>query len=105
MRRAVDALNKVFRLRDCSQKQVFHFAEQLALFELDHRPGCLRLEVGTCLGPCASGCTRGEYDEKVNAAESFLDGFNDEPLVVVQDQMDAAIENLQYELAERAHLA
>ena len=103
MRRAVEALNKVFNLRDCSEKQVFHFAEQLSLFDLEHRPGCLRLEVGTCLGPCAAACTRGQYDERVNAAESFLDGFNDEPLVAAQDRMDAAIANLQYELAGRAH--
>tara|TARA_R110002049_G_scaffold27321_2_gene93950 strand:- start:3340 stop:4524 length:1185 start_codon:yes stop_codon:yes gene_type:complete len=105
MRRAVEALNKVFRLRDCSEKQVFHFAEQLSLFELEHRPGCLRLEVGTCIGPCAAACTRAEYEAKVNAAESFLDGFNDEPLMAIQEQMDTAIANLQYELAERAYVA
>ena len=103
MKRAVEALNKVFKLRDCSQKQVFHFAEQLQLFDLEHRPGCLRFEVGTCAGPCAAGCTRQEYDTHVNAAESFLDGFNNEPLIVIQDQFQQAIENRQYELAARAH--
>ncbi|MGB7346889.1 MAG: GIY-YIG nuclease family protein [Pirellulaceae bacterium] len=102
MRVAVDALNKVFMLRDCSQKQVFHFAEQLSLFELDHRPGCLRLEVGTCLGPCAAACTRESYDQYVNAAESYLDGFNDEPLAIVREKMEKASANMQYELAERA---
>lgn len=103
MREAVDALNKVFQLRDCNQKQVFHFAEQLSLFELDHRPGCLRVEVGTCLGPCAAGCTRDQYDEKVRAAESFLDGFNHEPLAITRQRMQEAIDNRQYELAGRAH--
>ena len=103
MRRAVDSLNKVFKLRDCSQKQVFHFAEQMQLFDLEHRPGCLRLELGTCVGPCASACTRQQYDVQVNAAESFLDGFNNEPLTVVRDQMQQAINNRQYELAGRAH--
>jgi excinuclease ABC subunit C len=63
----------------------------------------LRFEVGTCTGPCAAGCTRGQYDAQVNAAESFLDGFNDEPLLVVREQMQQAIENRQYELAGRAH--
>jgi excinuclease ABC subunit C len=103
MRRAVDSLNKVFKLRDCSQKQVFHFAEQLQLFDLEHRPGCLRFEVGTCVGPCAAACTRQQYDVQVNAAESFLDGFNHEPLAVVRDQMQQAIDHRQYELAGRAH--
>ena len=103
MSRAVDSLNKVFKLRDCSQKQVFHFAEQLQLFDPEHRPGCLRLEIGTCSGPCASGCSRADYDTQVNAAQSFLDGFNDEPLSVVRDQLDSAVANQQYELAGRAH--
>jgi excinuclease ABC subunit C len=104
MRHAIDALNKVFKLRDCSQKQVFHFAEQLSLFEMDHRPGCLRLEIGNCLGPCAAACSHELYDQQVNAAESFLDGFNDEPLVIVREQMETASANLQYELAGRAML-
>jgi excinuclease ABC subunit C len=103
MRRAVDSLNKVFRLRDCSEKQLFHFAEQLQLFDLEHRPGCLRLEVGTCVGPCAAACTRSEYEQQVSAAESFLDGFNHEPLLVVREQMNQAVANRQYELAGRAH--
>ncbi|QDT10639.1 GIY-YIG nuclease family protein [Planctomycetes bacterium K23_9] len=104
MRNAVDALNKVFKLRDCSQKQTFYFAEQLSLFEIDHRPGCLRLEVGTCLGPCAAACTRNDYDQIVNAAESYVDGFNDEPLTVIREQMENAAANRQYELASRALL-
>ncbi|MDA9857799.1 GIY-YIG nuclease family protein [Rubripirellula sp.] len=103
MSQAVDALNKVFQLRDCNQKQVFQFAEQLSLFDMEHRPGCLRMEVGTCLGPCAAGCTREQYDQKVRAAESFLDGFNHEPLVLTRERMQSAIENRQYELAGRAH--
>lgn len=101
---AVDALNKVFGLRDCSAQQTFQFAEQLSLFDIEHRAGCLRLELGTCLGPCAAACTRGEYDRQVNAAESFLDGFNDEPLTLLQDKMEAAAANQQYELAHRALL-
>ena len=103
MRRAVDSLNKVFKLRDCSQKQVFHFAEQLPLFDMEHRPGCLRLEIGTCVGPCAAACTRQQYAQQVNAAQSFLDGFNDEPLIVVREQLEQAAADRQYELAGRAH--
>lgn len=102
MNAAVEALNKVFKLRDCSQKTTFRFADQLSLFDLEYRPGCLRLEVGTCLGPCAAACSHAAYDERVNAAESFLDGFNHEPLHVVRDQMETAAENRQYELAGRA---
>lgn len=99
---AVDALNKVFALRDCSQKQIFQFAEQLSSFEIEHRAGCLRLEMDTCLGPCAAACTRSEYAQQVNAAESFLDGLNDEPLVVLQEQMEVASADRRYEMAGQA---
>ncbi|MEM0926215.1 MAG: GIY-YIG nuclease family protein [Planctomycetota bacterium] len=102
MRLAVDELNKVFGLRDCGRQQTFEFAEQLTLFQVDSRPGCLRLELGTCLGPCAAACTRSEYASKVNAAESYLDGFNDEPLIAIRERMESASENRQYELAARA---
>ena len=33
----------------------------------------------------------------------MLDGFNNEPLVIVRDQMQQAISDRQYELAGRAH--
>ena len=102
MGRVVDALNKTFGLRDCSQKTVFRFTEQQSLFDLDPRPGCLRLEIGNCLGPCASACSRADYLSRVNAAQSFVDGFNDEPLVTTQDIMEKAAGDRQYELAARA---
>ncbi len=102
MNAVVETLNKVFKLRDCSQKQKFRFADQLQLFDLEYRPGCLRLEVNTCLGPCAAACSRSAYDERVNAAESFLDGFNHEPLDTIRTQMEMASANRQYELAGRA---
>jgi excinuclease ABC subunit C len=101
MKRAVDSLNQFFKLRDCSQKTVFHFADQLSLFSLEHRPGCLRYETGTCLGPCAGACSRASYDAQVMAAQSFLDAFNDEPITTIRDAMDAASANQQYELAAR----
>jgi excinuclease ABC subunit C len=101
MGRAVDSLNQFFKLRDCSQKTPFRFADQLALFDLEHRPGCLRYETGTCLGPCAGACTRAAYDAQVIAAQSFLDGFNDEPIASIREAMEIASSNQQYELAAR----
>lgn len=105
MKTAVEVLNKVFQLRDCSQKQRFQFAEQMQLFDLEYRPGCLRLELGTCLGPCAAACTSPQYDAAVASAESFLDGFNHEPLLAIRSQFEMAKKNQQYELAGRHHQA
>lgn len=101
MTRAVDTLNKYFRLRDCSNKVPMRFADQLQLFEIGDRPGCLRHEVGTCSGPCVGGCSRTQYDAQVAAAQSFVDGFNEGPLDHLRWQMAAAAENLQFELAAR----
>lgn len=105
MQRAVEMLNKVFRLRDCANKQTFQFADQLSLFDLDHRPGCIRLETESCLGPCAAACTKHTYQNAVNAAESFMDGFNHEPIVMTRESFERAMENRQYELASRLHAA
>ncbi len=102
MSRVVEALNKTFRLRDCSNLTSFVYADQMSLFDLHPRAGCLRLEIGTCLGPCAAACSRQEYLRRVNEAESFLDGFNDEPITVTQEIMETAAANRQYELAARA---
>ncbi len=101
MKHAVDSLNQFFKLRDCSQKTPFYFADQLSLFEQDHRPGCLRYETGSCLGPCARACTRAAYDDQVLAAQSFLDAFNDEPITTMRESMETASANQQYELAAR----
>ena len=103
MREVVEALNKTFKLRDCSAKQVFRFADQQDLFDMEYRPGCLRLETETCLGPCAAACSHTDYRAAVNAAESFLDGFNHEPLIQAQDAFERAMEHRQYELAGRQH--
>lgn len=102
MNRAVDALNKAFLLRDCSQQQGMRFAEQLPLFELDERPGCLRWELGTCLGPCIAACRREDYDRQVAAAVAFLAGQSDAPIVATRRQMETAAANRQFELAARS---
>ncbi|WP_153555546.1 GIY-YIG nuclease family protein [Roseimaritima sediminicola] len=102
MGHAVDVLNKHFKLRDCSSQQAMHFADQLSLFQLDHRPGCLRLEIGSCLGPCAAACSRSQYDAQVAAAKSFLEGMNAEILDDLQSAMESAALRRQFELAARA---
>src|SRR5207249_4175336 len=71
---AVRRLNDWFKLRDCPQSQALHFADQADLFAAKHAAGCMRLELGTCLGPCAGACTRAGYTLQVRAARAFLTG-------------------------------
>jgi excinuclease ABC subunit C len=67
-REAVRHLNDLFRLRDCSQAQEMVFADQQELFPIARAAGCLRYEIGTCLGPCAAACSQKEYADQVRVA-------------------------------------
>lgn len=98
-REAVRQLNRYFKLRDCPQSQSMVFADQAELFELPRRPGCLRYEIGTCLGPCAGGCTRGAYARHVRSARDFLLGKDERFLESMTQEMTAAAARLEYERA------
>lgn len=97
--RAVEVLNRVYKLRDCSSKQPCSFTDQLQLFDIEMRPGCIRLEIESCLGPCISACSRGDYDRQVDHAKSFLQGESDAPIIELQILMQRAVENLHFEQA------
>lgn len=98
-REAVRRLNDWFRLRDCPQSQVMTFADQPQLFELPLTPGCIRHEIGNCLGPCAAACTRDDYAASVQAVLAFLRGDDDSPLRILEREMTAASKSLAFERA------
>jgi excinuclease ABC subunit C len=100
--RALDAvrrLNDFFQLRDCPQPQEMIFPDQGELFPGVRDPGCLRMEIGTCLGPCTGTCTRRDYQAQVRKARDFLAGKDLAPLAQLQAQMQAAAEAQQFERA------
>jgi excinuclease ABC subunit C len=98
-REAVRRLNDWFQLRDCPQHQVMYFADQTELFQTPRTAGCLRHELGTCLGPCAAACTRPAYAQHVRAARAFLTGADTSALEVLHQQMKAAAAALAFERA------
>lgn len=98
-REAMRRLNDWFRLRDCPQSQEMSFAEQRELFALPLTPGCIRHEIGTCLGPCAAACSRDDYAAGVQAALAFLRGDDETPLRSVETEMMAASAELAFERA------
>jgi excinuclease ABC subunit C len=71
------------------------------LFDISPRPGCIRFEIGTCLGPCTFGSTRGAYDRQVEAARAFLTGADTRAVDWLQEQMADAAGRLQFEQAAR----
>jgi excinuclease ABC subunit C len=97
---ALRELSDVLMLRDCKSDMKMHFSDQQELFQLGARtPGCIRYEIGKCLGPCVAGCSADQYNERVALARAFLDGASDGPMESLQRQMEEASELLQFERA------
>jgi excinuclease ABC subunit C len=99
---AVRRLNDWFKLRDCPSTVPLAFADQPELFPADRSPGCLRLDIGNCLGPCAGLCTRKGYAANVRSAKAFLDGRDRTPLKELTKRMTVAAAELRFEQAAAA---
>jgi excinuclease ABC subunit C len=98
-REAVRRLNDWYRLRDCPQRQEMVFADQGELFPVVRAAGCLRHEIGNCVGPCAAACTQEDYAFHVRAALDFLEGKDRTPLEQLEREMVAASAALAFERA------
>jgi excinuclease ABC subunit C len=97
---ALRELNDALGLRDCSHDKRMHFADQGELPVAPARtPGCIRYEIGRCLGPCVAGTTAGRYAERVRLAREFLAGEHDAPIATLRAAMEASSERLEFERA------
>ena len=97
---ALRELSDALMLRDCRTEMKMHFSDQQELFQLSPRtPGCIRYEIGKCLGPCVGGCSVAEYEQRLSMARAFLDGANDGPIEMLRTKMEEASERLEFERA------
>lgn len=97
---ALRELSDVLMLRDCRANMPIYFTDQHEIFPLPARtPGCIRYEIGKCLGPCVAGCSETQYAERVTLAKAFLDGADDGPMEHLRAQMNAASERMEFERA------
>ena len=97
---ALRELSDVLMLRDCKTEMKMHFSDQQELFQIFPRtPGCIRFEIGKCLGPCVGGCSIDEYEQRVGMVRAFLDGSNDGPIEMLRGKMDEASDRLEFERA------
>jgi excinuclease ABC subunit C len=100
LRDALRDLSTTLGLRDCSLDGKMRFADQMDLLSVPPRtPGCLRYEIGTCLGPCVGAPTARQYGAQVRQARDFLEGSTDGPLVQLESAMRSASERLEFERA------
>jgi excinuclease ABC subunit C len=100
VRQATNELNLHFRLRDCPRDTPLRFLEEPVESNAVEFLPCLRADLGTCLAPCAGGCTKTDYRGEIEKAAAFLDGNPQTDLQLQQDMQRAAQER-NYEKAAR----
>jgi len=84
----VDIASKVYHIRTCTRD----------VGKKAQKP-CLNYHLGRCPAPCAGFCTREEYQKRVEATVSFLDGNYEETERLLQEKMKQFAEQEEFELA------
>jgi len=91
LRQTVDTLLNIFPLRSCSES-IFKQAQR------SNRP-CLYYHVKRCVGPCIQAVSENNYRQLVNEVIAFLEGRQEQVVLNLKKQMQAAAERLQFEKA------
>jgi len=84
----LNALQKLFLLRSCTD----------GFFKTRDRP-CLLYQIKRCSAPCVGRISQPDYDELVGDAKKFLAGKTTDVQAKLGTQMQAAAENMDFELA------
>jgi len=90
VRRTLDLVKKLFPWRSCTK----------VITGEDPRP-CLEYYIHRCIGPCASLCTKEEYETVIGQTMMFLEGRTDEIARDLRREMQQASQELEYERAAR----
>jgi excinuclease ABC subunit C len=90
VRRTLDLVKKLFPWRSCTK----------VITGDDPRP-CLEYYIHRCIGPCASLCTKEEYDTVIGQTIMFLEGRREEIARDLRREMQVASGQLEYERAAR----
>ena len=88
VRKTLNALQKLFLLRSCTD----------SFFASRDRP-CLLYQIRRCSAPCVGRIDTAGYAELVGDARDFLQGKSTKVQAKLGEQMQAAAENLDFELA------
>lgn len=97
---ALRELSDSLGLRDCTHDRRMRYSDQQEIFVVPPRtPGCIRFEIGKCLGPCVAAPTAADYRDRVAQARAFLDGTDDGPLERLAQSMLEASGRLEFERA------
>lgn len=90
LRETMKVIHQHFLLRKCQSRQ----------FQFRQRP-CLNYQMGQCPAPCCRLIDREKYRAVVREVELFLKGRNRELLRLLEERMNEAAEELNFEKAAR----
>lgn len=86
----IDLINKLYKLRSCSRSLPKEIGKD--------RP-CLYYHIGQCKAPCQGMVGREEYRRMVDEAVEFLNGNQGPVLKMLEEKMQEAAENMEFEAA------
>lgn len=93
IRQTLDTLLRVFPIRSCSSG-VFKAAKSA------NRP-CLLADIGKCSAPCVDRVDQTEHLDIAKELVAFMNGMDPKQVEILQDRMEKASEDQNYELAAR----
>jgi excinuclease ABC subunit C len=97
---ALRELNDALGLRDCRLDMKMYFSDQTELpVAMPRTPGCIRHEIGKCLGPCVAATTHAAYQARFQLAREFLEGAHEAPIETLRVAMEASSSQLEFERA------
>lgn len=88
--RTIELINKLFQIRSCSKN--------IAKIAGKERP-CLNFHIGRCMAPCQGNVDKQAYKEMVKGIIMVLDGKQEEMIGELEQKMQQAAENLDFERA------
>ena len=89
---SIEEANKIFGLPTCSRRFPEDFGKG--------RP-CLNFHIKQCCAPCTGRVKLADYNERVESALDFLSGDSADTQRLLQERMNAAAEELDFERAAR----
>ena len=88
VRESMSLLQRVFKVRQCED----------SFFKNRSRP-CLQYQINRCSGPCVDLATEEDYQTSVELTRKYLEGKSDEITKQLEQEMDRASDEMQYERA------
>ncbi len=90
VRNLVSTLNRLFKLRTCTDSVL-----------KSSKRACLEYEIHRCSGPCINEITENSYNSEISKLKKFLSGQGDELIKELEIEMYNASENLLFEKAAK----